>query len=437
MCGCSCVFWVFALFCVSSLGVGDLGMGDMFYVSRDFVLTWLVPPTLYDLGLKDPESIDVSLSKFVVRFRRDVYTYLVRGFEIARELWPECIRYTRGEDEGFVGFRFVGRFRHHLRRAYFLSRLARSKVSLLGSWIAVREYLLDVLNSLERGSVSPLAINVDLSDTVRIDERTLRNYGVTVSLSLLANVLSRRLNVAARLAAGVVYVPVGASLRYMLEITSELTPERFLLMELICMNAPIHTYAIVRDASEYLLRRKSWVYQSMKVLEKHGLILRLENLCREARGGRMRKVVLPSCMAWYYAPCILELPNFGVVVELKGKPLEFSCMMGYREDEIFHRPNMDSLRNFIDRLSELNVRVPRDARERLESGKARVIMDTPCPIFRRALEILYDLIKKAQIAGNLEIKMRKREGGERWNMLELINSMCRMLGIPFSIEPLL
>jgi len=111
--------------------------------------------------------------------------------------------------------------------------------------------------------------------------------------------------------------------------------------------------------------------------------------------------------------------------------------MGYREDEIFHRPNMDSLRNFIDRLSELNVRVPRDTRRRLESGKARAIMDTPCPIFRRALEILYDLIKKAQIAGNLEIKMRKREGGERWNMLELINSMCRMLGIPFSIEPLL
>ncbi len=400
------------------------------FISRDFIIVWLIPPTLYEYTLDSSGGVYVSLSQSFVEFHGDTYGNIVDELRIIHDIWPKCMSpRRRGED--IIRFRFLGRFREHLHRAYFLSRLARSKGSLLVSWIIAREYILRLLREARRHDYFPLGVEANLSDSVEITHEVLGKYGLRMSLGDFMGLLPEGSGGVAKYTDDGIHVVVGPSIEYMRDITSDMTPERFRLMELICLNAPVHAYTLTRMGFHLLWRRKSWVYRSVEVLEKYGLVVRAIGVRgKEAGRGRARKIILPTCIAWYYAPCLLELTNPNTTLRLREKPREFSCVMGFREDEIFHEPNRKTLDEFIDRVSRLGVRISRGSR----SIVLEIIRNVPCPILRRALEILYDLMEKAAIARGTEITISGRKK-ERWSALELINNVCRLLRIPFSIEP--
>ena len=105
----------------------SMGENNILSIPRDFALVWLIPPTLYDCELNDPESIRVFLEKSTIRICSDKHEEFIRDLKVIHRLWPECMRLIEDRARDTVQFKFVGRFRHHLYRAYLLSRLARSK----------------------------------------------------------------------------------------------------------------------------------------------------------------------------------------------------------------------------------------------------------------------------------------------------------------------
>ncbi len=415
---------------------------DKVLVPWDLILIVLFPPILPEYEIRAPEDVRVSILDGFVEIRDKNLKRLIEDFKIISKLLPRYIKYNRGA-RGVHIFRFAGKAKILLDQAYKLSRLARSLRKFLVAWIVTREIFLQLIT---HPTLTEAGLYILLPSYVTVNYSAFRKYqdledsredikGIKITdifETLQEHFADRYRDVGD----GKIRVETEPFIKYMIKVIKTMSLERFELMNIICSNPPIHTYPLVNMASEVLHRKKSWIYESIKALEQVGLIVRYNNIHPKVkkRKKRIEKIILPSCVAWKLAPCTIELPTYDIRIRVT-KPKEYACIRGYKEDEIFAKPNIETLKMYANNLQRLGIAVNWEKTEKAWENKREEISRIPCPIFRYVMQILYDIVRKSLSLRDRGVRIEK-DGAPQLslNLIKIFNELCRILGIEFEIE---
>ncbi|MEX0568788.1 MAG: hypothetical protein Q6363_006465, partial [Candidatus Njordarchaeota archaeon] len=409
----------------------DSNKEDKIQISRDFIISWLFPPVLAEYEKKIPESIDIFITNGIIKIRDKRLSNLINDFKLMSNTIPKFIRYNKGAG-GVHVFKFLGRLRYRFHNSCLLSRLARSKRKFLASWIVVREAILSALPQISNKASQDLDLFVSLPKQIILDFNSFTRYKILEDipekitgmqfdefLDVLHKHFSDSFESLNNMTLKIWTVPF---IDYMISITTTMTIERFIFMNTICSNPPAYTYVFIDAISRTLYKKKSWIYASIKSLENIGLVTRYENIHPKVskRKKRIEKIIIPNCMAWKLSPCILELPKYDIRIKMT-KPKEFACIRGYKENEVFHEPNKQTLKDYIEILNKSGIKISKKKLDEIIESKYDIIYKTPCPILRYTLEILSDIIIKALSIRDrgIIIKKEKEKEKQEWDLIDL------------------
>ena len=411
------------------------GLHDILNISPELAAVFLFPPYLYELSISEMGYVNINLDACRLVIDKDAYS-LFRGLEKTNLLLKRFIRKKTHQDK--IVLKINKKYRYEFYHSYILSRFARSKREFLTAWIAIHNAMIQALESQEKIVAGTPIV---LPDEIEIGPddfpfKTAREIGVDIGINFNEFVEAlgkyfQEFYTYEENKAIIFTIPI---LDYTIYVARTLTGPRVTLMNIICTNPPIHTYALVTAASEILHRKKSWIYKAIEDLEQLGLIKRYRNIHPKVtkRKKRIEKIIVPTCLAYKLGPCRLKFTDYDITIEIK-KPKEFVCIRGYRENEAFQKPNQEAIKEFAERIKKnLKIKTIKPQLQKLLNSNQ--LQRTPCQLYRYVLENLYNLLKAGLSIKARGIETTKNHTTKTWNLIQILNQITKTLDIKFEIE---